>query len=200
MTARAAATAHDIFVQAYRFESAAGVLVRHESRTLTSGAGTIRIKTPDGATVTTVKQASHNFPLTSIPAFVCEAFCVELYLKTVYRLANAEYGFVHPLDVLFDGLSAEWRDRIAVSFSYVLSGPLFAEMRSSPNCPIEIRACLSQAADAFQRWRYMFEFGPRNDHFLAPARIAIRRSILAVRPEWNPSRRALNVPPKPQTH
>ena len=136
-------------------------------------------------------------PPTVAAALVCEAFCIELYLKTIYCMEQQPYAWVHGLHDLFVGLPQQWTDRIRAQFHVELNHFMFNEMRAAPDCPKDIDACLLQASNAYQLFRYSFQYHPMSE-FMAPARFAIRTAIIQVEPQWEALHRDLDTPPQPQ--
>jgi hypothetical protein len=80
--------AKEIFLQALRFDFSTQVLVAHASRTWSSGSGIQRTQADGGAHT---ELASGMRPPTMVAAMVTEAFCVELYLKTIYRMKGLRF-------------------------------------------------------------------------------------------------------------
>ena len=187
--------AKGVFVQALRFDRSAQVLLLHLQRSWSEGEGITQKSSPSS---TYTAMSSNLMPPTFVSALVCEAFSVELYLKTIYSMEKLTYPKAHDLYSLFSGLPNVWQGRLRTKFQSEFRKPSFDNMRTSPECPKDIDACLRQAAKSFQIWRYSFEF-VLPSHFLSPARIALLNAIIDVEPTWKELPKTIDVPPKRPT-
>jgi hypothetical protein len=188
-------TALDIFTQGLRMAYSAEVLMKHVADTWKKAEGTVKIsnEVADNYTLPAV-------PPTMISAFVCEAFAVELYLKSILKAENIPYGkrgSKHLIDWYFGRLTDKWKTEIEANYLSEINKERYENTRMIPGFPMSIKSCLSQASESFKKWRYLYEYRPAF-HFLFPAIPAIYNAVVNFKPEWDGLRQNLNTPPTSQ--
>lgn len=187
--------AEDVFKQAIRFDYSADLLVNHAIHQWQASRhpaidrwiddnGNARMSVP-GALLP---------PATLIVSFVCEAFCVELFLKTIMAIENIALPQKHELSDLFQRLPQSWKDEIEKHYATIMADKTFSAFRHPDDSPPGgIEFPLAKAAKAFVQWRYFYEGSPPG-HYLAVPIVAIRTAILAAKPDWKQYYKDLNRP------
>lgn len=181
----------EVFLQALRMDFSAQVLVFHAHQTWSSGAG---VQRSSGVGGEHTSLPANTRPPTIVGAFVTESFAAELYLKSMYSIDGVAFPKKHLLDVLFGGLPQAWTQRIETHYARHISRDTFAPVRRLPEFPETAAKCLEQAANAFQAWRYVFDYDQPST-FLGAGRMALIDAILEVKPEWDRLRQDLDTPP-----
>lgn len=185
----------EIFTHALRFDYSADVLMDYMRNQSRNSSGAIKKWECDEF----ADWVLTAFPPTMIPAFVCEAFCIELFLKAILTLDEISYRKTHELDKLFEKLPKAWKDEVSRVFAAAVSENRYENTRTLTGFPESVEECLAQAAKAFQEWRYHFEYKSPT-HFLFLARQAIYNSIITFKPEWESVKRNLETLPMHPGH
>jgi hypothetical protein len=115
---------------------------------------------------------------TDIVLHTCEAFAVELYLKSILALEKIPFPDKHDLDMLFKLTPQTWQDRITYAYDEVMKLPICqdtqAKLKNPP--PLELLPKLTQGAKAFQKMRYIYE-DKQVSLYLRPVIMALRQVI-----------------------
>lgn len=120
-----------------------------------------------------------------------------MLLKTIWVMELLPLKKTHELDKLYDALPQSWKDRISQQYAAEMADPFHDSARNSPGRPATLEESLAMASKSFQQWRYMFEGTPEGQ-FLSPVVVAVTKSILAVKPDWEALCTDLDKPPQPQ--
>lgn len=91
----------DVFVQALRFHRSGQLLGFHAYQIWSQGKEATVTR---AGSLSTATMPNHTFPPTLVVTFVCEAFSVELLLKTIWVLERMVVKKIHELDRLYDAL------------------------------------------------------------------------------------------------
>jgi hypothetical protein len=126
--------------------------------------------------------------LISLPIAVLSAFCSEIYFKCLICVETGKVVQGHYLHELFLSLSPPTQkiledawDSIVVERAEILDR---LDKQMSPPIPRDLRSNLKEGNRAFQQLRYIYEGGENFRFLLSDLPLALRQTVMKVRPEW----------------
>lgn len=132
--------------------------------------------------------------LPTLKAFVvATAFCVELYFKSVLKCENTSIKRIHPLNELFQKMTANSQKKIAALYEENSSKDLvriqFCSDTTQPKQKATIDQILNDCSEVFSKWRYHHEGTPIEQafhiHELTHVKNAVRRYLVELNPQWS---------------
>jgi hypothetical protein len=157
---KAEANAERIFKTAAHFAASASLLDAECARLLSAAQGPV------------------DLPFL-IPARVCIAFSVELYLKCLGLLETGTVPRTHSLKVLYSRLSTTSRAAIAQRFEELMgASPSAQAMKAKfPDVSFAIDDVLAIVSTVFEEWRYAYEDQAGSAYGLRELSEAVRERI-----------------------
>lgn len=131
------------------------------------------------------------------PAMVISALNSELFLKCIICIETGEVPTGHNLDVLFNKVSPETRDRIqhmwdteVVPLRSAMWAKIEAQLTEHGPIKKDLHSALAAGSRSFERIRYSYEPNNKGGRFyISDLPRILGRVILQLKPEWEHLRR-----------
>lgn len=125
----------------------------------------------------------------AMPTATLDSFACELYLKSLQTIDHGKPIRGHNLRKLFDHLLSGTQKSVRHFYKLELAGDHAglsnALAKNHPKFAQGLDNCLDRASEVFETVRYMYEGTKGKSLFYwPPLRIAIRKTILAIHPDW----------------
>jgi hypothetical protein len=133
-----------------------------------------------------------------IPATVLTAFSIELAFKCVIQIERPGTRLrTHELDKLFDKISAKGQDRIERLYNKALDEvPFFVELKKRGIPLPKLRTHLKETGQAFQQWRYTFDYKDAGDMPSPLCADVTLAYVLELKPDWSHIKMGIGTPPR----
>jgi hypothetical protein len=118
-----------------------------------------------------------------IPAVVCSAFSVELFIKCLVMVEGGKAPQRHDLKMLFSRLTPDSRAAIAQRFDELIAASPTAQAIKAqfPNVLLALDDVLDTVDRVFEHWRYAYEGQAGSVYGLGELGQAVRERILELR-------------------
>lgn len=115
-----------------------------------------------------------------VPAMVCSAFSVELFVKCLVMVERGETPRGHQLKTLFSLLSSSSQATVAQRFDELIgSNPNAQAMKAQfPHVSLAIDDVLETVNRVFEQWRYAYEGEAGSAYGLGELAQAVRQRIV----------------------
>jgi len=141
-----------------------------------------------------------NQPNMPQPLGVCMAFALELYFKSLIRIADKLYNREHDLVSLFEMLEKKDQDEIKAYFQAnsteaVKYAERFYRETNRPVPRVDFDFVLNVSRKAFVKMRYLAEGATLDEEWLADDIVeGTRQVILRRHPDWEQARQVSHLP------
>jgi len=120
------------------------------------------------------------------PTVTLDSFATELYLKCLYAIDHGMPSRGHKYQELFAALKPGMQQAVRYVYNDFLANHSVAEFmrRNEPTFIAGLDECLRISNETFESMRYLYEGGHGQQFYWPLLRLALRKTILSINPNW----------------